>query len=123
MRFFHLFCLSLLAGLGGCFWQGTPAPEQPQPQPLSEVPRFMVANSSGATGVVQDEAFGGEVRVTLEDAFLSASGETCKRATVLSVQHEAEIVVICHNGQNGDESNPDEWRLMPRVWGKGITNP
>ena len=58
-----------------------------------------------------------------EDAFLSAAGETCKRATLLSAQHEAEIVVICHNGQEGDGSNPGEWRLMPRVWGKGISTP
>ena len=40
-----------------------------------------------------------------------------------AAQHEAEIVVICHNGQEGDESNPGEWRLMPRVWGKGISTP
>ena len=40
-----------------------------------------------------------------------------------AAQHEAEIIVICHNGQEGDESNPGEWRLMPRVWGKGITTP
>ena len=40
-----------------------------------------------------------------------------------AAQHEAEIVVICHNGQEGDGSNPGEWRLMPRVWGKGISTP
>ena len=85
--------------------------------------QFMVANATGATAVIEDETFGGEVRVTLEDAFLSAAGETCKRATLLSAQHEAEIVVICHNGQEGDGSNPGEWRLMPRVWGKGISTP
>ena len=79
--------------------------------------------ATGATAVIEDETFGGEVRVTLEDAFLSAAGETCKRATLLSAQHEAEIVVICHNGQEGDGSNPGEWRLMPRVWGKGISTP
>ncbi|MFQ8735367.1 MAG: DVU3141 family protein [Bilophila wadsworthia] len=68
--------------------------------------QFMVANATGATAVIEDETFGGEVRVTLEDAFLSAAGETCKRATLLSAQHEAEIVVICHNGQEGDGSTP-----------------
>lgn len=91
-----------------------------EPQPLSPVAQFMVANATGATAVIEDETFGGEVRVTLEDAFLSAAGETCKRATLLSAQHEAEIVVICHNGQEGDGSNPGEWRLMPRVWGKAF---
>ena len=113
----------LLGGLVSCSWQSAPSPPPVEPQPLSPVAQFMVANATGATAVIEDETFGGEVRVTLEDAFLSAAGETCKRATLLSAQHEAEIIVICHNGQEGDESNPGEWRLMPRVWGKGITTP
>lgn len=123
MRFLHLYCLPLLVSLGGCFWQSAPTPPEPEPQALSPVAQFMVANSTGAAALVDDETFGGEVRVTLEDTFLSAAGETCKRATVLSAQHEAEIIVICHNGQAGDETNPSEWRLMPRVWGKGISTP
>ncbi|WP_294515530.1 DVU3141 family protein [uncultured Bilophila sp.] len=124
MRLLQLCCLSaLLGGLGGCFWQSAPLPPEPEPQPLSPVAQFMVANAPGATALIQDDGFGGEVRVTLEDTFLSAAGETCKRATLLSAQHEAEIIVICHNGQEGDESDPGEWRLMPRVWGKGITTP
>ncbi len=123
MRFLHLSCLPLLLGLGGCFWQSAPLPPEPEPEPLSPVAQFMVANPAGTTAMIQDEAFGGEVRVTLEGSFLSAAGETCRRATVLSAQHEAEIVIICHNGQGGDESNPGEWRMMPRVWGKGISTP
>ena len=117
MRFLQFCGLILLGGLVSCSWQSAPTP------PLSPVAQFMVANATGATAVIEDETFGGEVRVTLEDAFLSAAGETCKRATLLSAQHEAEIVVICHNGQEGDESNPGEWRLMPRGWGKGISTP
>ena len=123
MRFLQFCGLILLGGLAGCSWQGAPALPPAEPQPLSPAAQFMVANTAGATAVIEDETFGGEVRVTLEDAFLSAAGETCKRATLLSAQHEAEIVVICHNGQGGDESSPGEWRLMPRVWGKGITTP
>ena len=123
MRFLQFCGLILLGGLVSCSWQSAPTPPPVEPQPLSPVAQFMVANATGATAVIEDETFGGEVRVTLEDAFLSAAGETCKRATLLSAQHEAEIVVICHNGQEGDESNPGEWRLMPRVWGKGITTP
>ena len=118
MRFLQFCGLILLGGLVSCSWQSAPTP-----QPLSPVAQFMVANATGATAVIEDETFGGEVRVTLEDAFLSAAGETCKRATLLSAQHEAEIVVICHNGQEGDGSTPGEWRLMPRVWGKGISTP
>ena len=109
MRFLQFCGLILLGGLAGCSWQGAPALPPAEPQPLSPVAQFMVANTAGATAVI--------------DAFLSAAGETCKRATLLSAQHEAEIVVICHNGQGGDESSPGEWRLMPRVWGKGITTP
>lgn len=124
MRLMYTSCLALLlGGLGGCFWQSAPLPEETTAPPLSPVARFMVANTSGATALIDDAVFGGEVRVTVEDTFLSAAGETCKRATVLSAQHEAEIIVICHNGQEGDESDPAEWRLMPRVWGKGIANP
>ena len=106
MRFLQFCGLILLGGLVSCSWQSAPTPPPVEPQPLSPVAQFMVANATGATAVIEDETFGGEVRVTL-----------------LSAQHEAEIIVICHNGQEGDESNPGEWRLMPRVWGKGITTP
>ena len=99
MRFLQFCGLILLGGLVSCSWQSAPTPPPVEPQPLSPVAQFMVANATGATAVIEDETFGGEVRVTLEDAFLSAAGETCKRATLLSAQHEAEIVVICHNGQ------------------------
>ena len=77
MRLLQLCCLSaLLGGLGGCFWQSAPLPPEPEPQPLSPVAQFMVANAPGATALIQDDGFGGEVRVTLEDTFLSAAGET-----------------------------------------------
>lgn len=109
--------LLLLTCLGGCFWQTSPVAPPPVPQELSPVAQFMISNTPGATALIQDESFGGEVRITLEDAFLSAAGDTCKRATLLSEQHEAEIVVICRNKTN------DEWKLMPRVWGRGIPTP
>ena len=111
MRFLQFCGLILLGGLVSCSWQSAPTPPPVEPQPLSPVAQFMVANATGATAVIEDETFGGEVRVTLEDAFLSAAGETCKRATLLSAQQE------------GDGSTPGEWRLMPRVWGKGISTP
>ena len=101
--------------LGGCFWQSVPVQPVSEPQPLTAVPLFMIANEPGATSVVEDEAFGGEVRVSLDETFTSAAGETCKRATLLSARHEAEIVVVCH-----DPSVEGEWRLMPRVWGRGL---
>ena len=82
MRFLQFCGLILLGGLVSCSWQSAPTPPPVEPQPLSPVAQFMVANATGATAVIEDETFGGEVRVTLEDAFLSAAGETCKRATL-----------------------------------------
>ena len=55
-------------------------------------------------------------RVTLDDSFTSAKGESCKRATVLAGQREAEVVVICRNAEG-------QWRMAPRVWGQGIDTP
>lgn len=117
MRRFAVFALvSLLVSLGGCFWHTSPAVPEPEPEELSPVAQFMVSNAPGATALIQDDTFGGEVRVTLEDSFVSAAGETCKRATLLSLQQEAEIVVICRNG----DQNIGHWRLIPRIWGRGI---
>ena len=116
MRFLQFCGLILLGGLVSCSWQSAPTPPPVEPQPLSPVAQFMVSNSPGATALIQDESFGGEVRVSLEDAFVSAAGETCKRATLLSSQQEAEIVVICRS----EGPNQDHWRLMPRIWGRGI---
>ncbi|MEG2139210.1 MAG: DVU3141 family protein [Bilophila sp.] len=111
--------LLLMLCLGGCFGQSSPVVPPPAPPELSPVAQFMASNTPGATALIQDPAFGGEVRVTLEDSFLSAAGETCKRATLLSDQHEAEIVVICQNTAEPDAA----WKLMPRVWGRGIPAP
>ena len=97
MRFLQFCGLILLGGLVSCSWQSAPTPPPVEPQPLSPVAQFMVANATGATAVIEDETFGGEVRVTLEDAFLSAAGETCKRATLLSAQHEAEMKTKLQN--------------------------
>lgn len=114
--------LGILAFLGGCSWKATPPPAEPTPQELSPVLQFMVSNATGATSIIDDAQFGGEVRVTLEDTFLSAAGETCKRATLVSGTHEAEVVVICKTTAEDEiGTTPDEnWRLMPRVWGRGI---
>ena len=103
--------------LGGCFGNSgpQPLPEVP-PQPLTEVPQFIIANEPGATGVIADDAFGGEVRVSIDEKFTSASGDLCKRATLLSPSHEAEVVVVCQKADDPDSA----WKLMPRVWGRGL---
>ena len=99
--------------LGGCFWQAAPPPVESSPPP-SPVVRFMIDATPGTTAVLDDPLFGPDVRVTLETTFLSAAGETCRRATVLSAQQDAEIAVICRNLE-------DQWILAPRIWGGGIT--
>ena len=65
MRFLQFCGLILLGGLVSCSWQSAPTPPPVEPQPLSPVAQFMVANATGATAVIEDETFGGEVRVTL----------------------------------------------------------
>ena len=84
MRFLQFCGLILLGGLVSCSWQSAPTPPPVEPQPLSPVAQFMVANATGATAVIEDETFGGEVRVTLEDAFRAkpASGLLCFRRSM-----------------------------------------
>ena len=59
-----------------------------------------------------DPAFGGLVDVMVEGSFTSATGRDCRRAVVSRPPHEAEIVVLCRQGES--------WELMPRVWGRGL---
>lgn len=113
--------LCILAGcvlLTGCGLMGekTPVPE-PEQTALTPVMEFMIENEPGASASLTDDSFGGEVRITMEEGFLSAASEMCKRATLLSAQHEAEIIVICRPAYS---TEANAWRLAPRVWGKGI---
>lgn len=121
LRSHYLMFLSIFVTLGGCSWKAAPLAE-PAPQDVSPVLQFMISNTTGATSIINDAQFGGEVRITLEDTFLSAAGETCKRATLVSSSHEAEVVVICKTTteEKTTPSSEKSWRLMPRVWGKGI---
>lgn len=117
MRYFRqlklLAPVCIAALVGGCFWQSPPPPMEETPPP-SPVIQFMIESTPGNTSVLDDPVFGPEVRITLETAFLSASGEDCRRATVLSLQQEAEIVVICRNPEG-------QWTLAPRIWGRGLS--
>ena len=107
-----LLALSLTAPLAGCFGgESTPPPPPPGP-----VETFLINAAPGASTTVDDPQFGPQVHVLLEDNFISASGEDCRRATVRSQRQEAEVVVICRDGQG-------VWRLAPRVWGQGLTPP
>lgn len=113
--FLPLVCTLFL--MGGCgLWGRAPDEPAPSPVPPSPVVVFMQDNSPGASSTLTDADFGGEVRVTVDDEFYSAVGELCRRATLFSVGHEAEVVVICRDSTAPDPS----WKLMPRVWGRGI---
>lgn len=109
-----LFTFLFLSGCG--LWGGTPDVPAVSPVPPSPVVAFMQGNTPGASTTLNDADFGGEVRVSVDDEFFSAVGELCRRATLFSAGHEAEVVVICR-----DSTAPELlWKLMPRVWGRGI---
>lgn len=105
-----LLLLALTAPLQGCFG-GESSPPPPPPGPVES---FLINAAPGASTTLDDPQFGTQVHVLLEDNFVSASGEDCRRATVRSRRQEAEVVVICRDGQG-------VWRLAPRVWGQGLT--
>lgn len=109
-------CGALLFLLSGCFWSVHQTP-QPKPKPPSPVLQFMIANAPGAMTMLSDPEFGGEVRITLEESFMSAGGENCKRATVVSTDQDPEIIVACQDKTSSTEMD-NIWRLVPRVWGR-----
>ncbi len=108
-----LAALAVLATLllGGCGFGGQPAQPETPPGPVTA---FMIVSNVGEVATIDDPDFGKNVRVSLDELFTSAKGESCKRGTVLSGQREAEVVVICQDG-NG------RWNMAPRVWGQGIS--
>lgn len=110
-RLLPLLSLPLVLLLHGCgLFADAPVPPQTPPGPVEA---YMISANPGDSATLEDPGFGKNVRVTLDNGFTSAKGEKCKRATVLSGQKEAEVVVICRNSEG-------EWRMAPRVWGHGI---
>ncbi|MBP3731335.1 MAG: hypothetical protein J6I40_07700 [Mailhella sp.] len=99
-------CLFLV---GGCFAVKPPENIPDSQTPLSPVAAFIAAGEEGDRSSVFDPAFGGQVLVTIQDGFISASGKTCKRAAVSQPPRETEIIILCQSG--------NDWELMPRVWG------
>jgi len=100
---------TLLVGLflAGCFGGNPP----PAPEPLSPLVAFMSSAQPATTEQLDDPVFGNGIRVTQEESFLSASGEDCRRATVVAREREAEMVVVCRTA--GGQS----WKMMPRIMG------
>jgi hypothetical protein len=95
------FALSGCAGL-----QDAPVP----PPPPGPVENFIIIAEPGQSTTLDDPAFGNNIRVAADGAFISAKGEECRRATVTVQGKEAEVVVICR-------PEGDNWIMAPRVWG------
>lgn len=109
---FLFFCLLL----AGCSLLGSSGQTSPELRTFSSVERFIITHTPGtpdASGIVSDPAFGEALRIILEKEFLSASGETCRSASVFSPEGNVEVVVMCRD-KTGD------WSMVPRVWGQGV---
>lgn len=108
--------LALCAALSGCgLFNNSPTAVAPA-KPLSPVQEFIVNRTPGsadAMGTVSDPSFGENLRIVLEQEFISAAGETCRRASLFSPRGEAEMVVMCRDGSG-------VWTMAPRVWGQGL---
>lgn len=106
---------ALAAGLclTGCgVFRDSPPSASPAPPP-TPVAAYMMEHQKGDTAVLDDPEFGEAIRVTMQDPFISAAGEECRRATLVARQREAEVVVICRKVG-------EAWKLAPRIWGQGI---
>ncbi|SBW08995.1 conserved exported hypothetical protein [uncultured delta proteobacterium] len=105
----------LCAASSGCAFFTAPDPVLPT-RVYSPVEQFILSRTpgtSGAVGTVSDPAFGDNLRIVLEQEYLSGAGETCRRASLFSSRGEAEVVVMCR-GASG------LWTMAPRVWGIGL---
>ena len=99
--------------LSGCsLFSSTPATPQ-EPVPPSPLVAYMIEHQAGDSTILDDPDFGTGLLVTMQEDFTSASGNTCKRASLLARQKESEMAVICLDA-NG------RWVLAPRIWGQGI---
>lgn len=102
-------CGLLMANLTAC---GFSAPEAPPPPEYGPVAAFVIAQDGGTT-LVDDPEFGNDITVIIQDTFFSASGEECKRATLLAQDKQAEVVAWCRK-------NTGPWVMAPRIWGQGL---
>ncbi|MEG2172632.1 MAG: DVU3141 family protein [Desulfovibrionaceae bacterium] len=106
----YMACIALLGSLAGCGLMGSDTPPPPTYGPVAE---FVIAQNAGSSTVVDDPEFGNAITVIIQDTFYSASGEECKRATLLAQDKQAEIVAMCRKGTG-------PWTMAPRIWGQGL---
>jgi len=99
----------LLVGflLAACSGGNPPA----EPEALSPLVAFMSSAPPAASAQLDDPVFGAGILVTQEEAFVSASNEDCRRATVIARERVAEMVVVCRT----EKGQP--WKMMPRIMG------
>lgn len=104
-------CL-LLAACGG---KQPEMAASPIDDPVVEKPLldYLSTHDGGSSATLDDPEFGKSIRVFVEGSFLSASGQECRRATLLTRDGQAEVVVAC----KGDDGT---WTMAPRIWGQGI---
>lgn len=107
----YMACVVLLGGLAGCGLMASDPP--PPPVVHGPVAEFIISQTAGSTTVVDDPEFGNAITVIIQDSFYSASGEECKRATLLAQDKQAEVVAVCRKGEG-------PWALAPRIWGQGL---
>lgn len=101
--------------LSGCGFSSQP--EAALPAAPSPVREFIIQHQPGAAdsvGTVSDPEFGENLRIVLEQEFLSASGQNCRRASLFSAHGEAEVVIMCRAADGA-------WIMAPRVWGRGLS--
>ena len=103
-----LACLLFMC-LGGCFFSA-PAPEPPAYTPMVA---YMISATAGEATTLDDPDFGQGITVTMGENFTSAKGEECRRGSVRTTAHEAEVVVICRQDSG-------VWRMAPRIWGQRL---
>ena len=99
--------------LSGCSLFSSAPTITANPVPPSPLVSYMIAHEAGDSTVLDDPDFGTAILVTMQENFSSASGNICKRASLLARQKESEMAVICLD-ENG------QWVLAPRIWGQGI---
>lgn len=98
--------LLMLAALSAC----QPAAKQPHvvaaPAPADPVLAFVTAARPGQSSLVNDPKLG-QVRVTFIEEYPAASGEICRRYSLVTGQGQSKAGAACYNGTS--------WELAPLI--------
>ena len=105
----RLACAGLLiaVALGACQPVAKPpARAVSAPAPADPVLAFVTSAQPGQSGVVADSRLG-QVQVTFLEEYPAASGEICRRYSVLTAQGQSKAGAACYNGVS--------WELAPLI--------